>query len=378
MSSFWQRLLYRKLPGQVIAHRSRFSGTFIGSPSICCLSNTHFLVSHDLFGPKSSEFERPQTHIWQTTDGGVQWRQISIVEGAFWSRIFSYNGTLYLFGTNRHHGFLVIRRSVDGGVTWTEPTDRKNGLLRVGLFHMAPNPVVIQEGRLYIAIELADGMVREWGKRYGTCVISVSTDADFLDADAWSFSPVRYYESSYLEGNFGGWLEGSIVLGPDNMLTTVLRVEDNSSFSEKAALVRFDKVNNELLFNPAVDFVSFPGGSKKFSVLFDAETGKYIALSNNISFTDRNIYATEPDHIRNSVALVVSSDLRTWEVVRVVLDTPRFERTAFQYISFEFDGPDIVFVSRTAAHDFTFGARSYHDANFLTFHRIENFRQYIK
>jgi len=378
MSSLLQKFLYRNVPGQIIAHQFRFSGKYIGSPAICRLSDTHFLVSHDVFGPKSREFERPETHIWESTDAGLNWRRISVVCGAFWSRIFAHQGALYLFGTNRHHGFLVIRRSTDGGVTWTEPTDAKNGLLRVGLFHMAPNPVLIHDGKLHIAIEFADGEVREWGKRYGTCVVSVSVEADLLDAAVWSFSPVLYHNPAYLGGCFGGWLEGSTVLGPDNLITTLLRVEDDCSYIEKAALVRFDTANNALLFDHESDFVPFPGGSKKFSVLFDTETSMYVALSNNISYADRNIYEIEPDHIRNSVALTISSDLRTWKVVQVVLETPRIERTGFQYISFEFDGPDIIFVSRTAAPDFAFGARSYHDANFLTFHRIENFRQYIK
>lgn len=375
MRSFWQQFFYRKVAGRVIAHRSRFSGTFIGSPAICRLSETHFLVSHDLFGPKSHEFERPETHIWETTDAGVHWRRISVVLGAFWSRLFIHNGALYLFGTNRHHGFLVIRRSVDGGVTWTEPKDEKTGLLRVGMFHMAPNPVVVRDGTLYIAIEFADGVVREWGKRYGSCVVSVSTEADLLDAAAWNFSPTLYYEPTYLHGCFGGWLEGSIVLGPDSTITTLLRVEDDCSFMEKAALVQFDTARNALLFNPESDFIPFPGGSKKFSVLFDSETATYVALTNTIATTDHNIYETKSDQIRNLVTLVISTDLRSWREVQVVLETSSCERTGFQYISFAFDGSDIVFVSRTAAPDLTFGARSYHDANFLTFHRIKNFRQ---
>ena len=77
------------------------------------------------------------------------------------------------------------------------------------------------------------------------------------------------------------------------------------------------------------------------------------------------------------MTLVISSDLYTWKVVKVVLESLDVGRTAFQYISFAFDGADIIFVSRTAALDWTLGARSYHDANFLTFHRIENFRQYL-
>ncbi|MNF07207.1 hypothetical protein D3C80_2073400 [compost metagenome] len=49
-------------------------------------------------------------------------------------------------------------------------------------------------------------------------------------------------------------------------------------------------------------------------------------------------------------------------------------RHAFQYIDWLFDGNDIVFVSRTAFDDAEGGAKAAHDANYLTFHRIEKFR----
>ena len=38
------------------------------------------------------------------------------------------------------------------------------------------------------------------------------------------------------------------------------------------------------------------------------------------------------------------------------------------------DSDDLVAVSRTAYDDYEGGAHSAHDANFLTFHRIKNFR----
>ena len=185
-----------------------------------------------------------------------------------------------------------------------------------------------------------------------------------------------YYDQSYLNGCFGGWLEGNVVVGPDGTIKTLLRVEDDCSFKEKAAIITFDTNKNTVSFNPETDFISFPGGSKKFSVVCDSETGTYIALTNGIHSFASNIYETASDQIRNTVTLIISRDLRTWKEVKVVLESTDVKRTAFQYISFEIVGGDIVCVARTAAPDWTFGARSYHDANFLTFHRIENFRQY--
>ncbi len=44
-------------------------------------------------------------------------------------------------------------------------------------------------------------------------------------------------------------------------------------------------------------------------------------------------------------------------------------RVGFQYADWQFDGDDLVAVVRTA-----WGAGNYHDANFITFHRVKNFR----
>lgn len=48
----------------------------------------------------------------------------------------------------------------------------------------------------------------------------------------------------------------------------------------------------------------------------------------------------------------------------------------FQYVDWQFDGKDIILASRTAFDDVSGGAHSFHDANFLTFHRIAGFRQF--
>ena len=45
-------------------------------------------------------------------------------------------------------------------------------------------------------------------------------------------------------------------------------------------------------------------------------------------------------------------------------------KVGFQYVDFEFDGDDIIFLCRTAINN----ANSYHDSNYSTFHRIKNFR----
>jgi hypothetical protein len=47
----------------------------------------------------------------------------------------------------------------------------------------------------------------------------------------------------------------------------------------------------------------------------------------------------------------------------------------FQYVDWLIDGDDIIAACRAAYDDGMGGAHNYHDANYLTFHRIANFRR---
>ena len=47
------------------------------------------------------------------------------------------------------------------------------------------------------------------------------------------------------------------------------------------------------------------------------------------------------------------------------------KKVGFQYVDFMFEEDDIIFLCRTAVNN----AHSYHNSNYQTFHRIENFRE---
>ena len=59
----------------------------------------------------------------------------------------------------------------------------------------------------------------------------------------------------------------------------------------------------------------------------------------------------------------------------IVLQHPNREKHAFQYADWQFDGDDLIAVSRTAYDDGLGGAANQHAANYLTFHRIKKFRE---
>ena len=108
-----------KVPGIVVDHIPASTKTFIGSPSICILPNGDYVASHDHFGPGSTEFERALTSVFKSTNKGKSWTKISEINGQFWSNLFVYQGDLYTMGTWKHHGNLIVRKSTDGGITWT-------------------------------------------------------------------------------------------------------------------------------------------------------------------------------------------------------------------------------------------------------------------
>ena len=90
-----------------------------------------------------------------------------------------------------------------------------------------------------------------------------------------------------------------------------------------------------------------PGGMHKFDIHRDPVTGLYLTLNNN------NTDLSRPAQ-RNTLSLVGSEDLRNWYHIRTVIqDNSAYNwydsmvNVGFQYVVWEPDGDDIIFMSRT-------------------------------
>ena len=354
-------------PGVVIDHLPATGRQYVGSPSIARLPDGTLVASHDHFGPGSTEWTSAVTAVFASADGGLTWGRISTIDGAFWSSLFVHAGHLWLMGPTRHHGPLVIRRSDDGGRTWTEPRDGRTGLLAEGEWHTAPMPVLEHAGRLMRAVEDASGG-SEWGKRYGPVMLSAPVGSDLRDP-AW------------LGGRFVGWLEGNAVADARGGILDILRVEAGPLATdgvEQAAIVTVSADGKTASFDPATGFIPFPGGAKKFAIRRDPRT-----LAEGVDPVWWTISSAappvsagkgKPASVRNTLVLMRSTDLRRWELRTILLHHPDVARHAFQYVDWIVDGDDLLAVSRTAYDDEHGGAHNAHDANFLTFHRVEAFR----
>ena len=366
--------------------------TYLGSPSLVRLANGDLLATHDYFGPGcplNHEGEEHLTSVYRSRDGGATWTNVTHIAGAFWNSLFTLDDAVYLIGASQQYGSIVIHRSTDNGNTWSHPADATSGLLFRGgsrhappNYHCAPVPVWIKDGRLYRAFE--DNTPINWPVGFQACVISANIDTDLLDAANWMMSEKLPFDPAWLPDDWGtltkaGWLEGNVVEDRDGQLWDVLRlnaqVVDGPSWSlwNKAAMVKIEDGGRRLVFDPATGFIDLPGGHTKFTIRYDPQTDRYLTLSNGIADI------AQPSN-RSVLSLYASRDLRVWTHCTVLLKDDlglppevSAQQTGFQYVDWQFDGDDLIYLVRTA-YD---GAHNFHDSNRITFHRLARFRRVI-
>jgi len=355
---------FSAVPGSVIAHRASSTDQYLSSPSIAILPDGTYVASHDFFGPGSSEDTSGTTAVYRSTDGGQNWAPASEVQDMHFSSLFVHQDELYLIGTRHKAGDYLIRRSSDGGSTWTTPADASSGLLLSGSYGGTSHNPVVHGGRLW-AMTHAQASPK---------AISAPIDADLLDAASWTLSNHIPRQQSDLEGypfaNFERWTEAQPVASPDFGVAYLPKLFD----ARYTALIRGNPATGDVSFDRDQDYAFLPGAEKKFGVSYDPETGKFWAATNPVLPEYEDDHPTIGGPTRNTAALFSSEDLRDWSLESVFVHTTDSINEAFQYLNFEIDGDDLAVVSRTAFEDGLGGADSFHDNNLMTFHRVEGFR----
>jgi hypothetical protein len=344
-----------------------FSGRSPASPSIVKLPTGKLIASHDVFWGNHGQ---NLTLVFQSSDEGNTWEFLSEISPCFWGKLFLHRSALYMLSTSTEYGALLIRRSDDQGRTWSEPTeilpagDRKSGGP-----HKAPVPVLEYQGRLFSAVELGSWSLG--GHDAG--VISASVDTDLMDPKSWTVTPFLPYDPTWpgtiRDGENPSMLEGNVVVTPNGELVNILRYHTRGGQPDygKAIMLDIDKdrPGAPLKFRQVIDF---EGNMSKFTILYDEQSKKYWSLVNRVT--------TENVNQRNVLTLVSSTNLVDWNIEADILNyedngwPEDLTKVGFQYVDWLIDHDDILFLSRTAIN----GAWNFHNANHITFHRIENFR----
>ena len=132
--------IFRKFPGRSSPIRRLRRRSISVRPVSPVLKDGSYLTKCDEFGPATTEHESAVTNVFRSEDQGKTWKRVARLDGLFWANIFTYGDAVYLMGTTHHHGRIVVRRSDDGGSTWTSPTDGDHGLITAeGEYHTAPH-----------------------------------------------------------------------------------------------------------------------------------------------------------------------------------------------------------------------------------------------
>lgn len=341
-----------------------FSGKYLCSPSLLRHPDGYLLASMDVY---AGMYPQNLTLIFRSDDDGESWHYVSELFPCFWGKMFMHGGALYMLAASTEYGDLLIGRSDDGGKSFGEPVlllRGGGGKNREPGVHKNPQPVVEFGGRIWNTLEWGS-----WGRKYhAAMVMSAPADSDLLDPESWSFSePVKYDPNwkGVPAGESAGNIEGSLCV-INGELYNIMRYSMDK-LERKYGLVVSYRVN---VSNPEAPLeyagcIEFPCNNSKFEIKYDAVSRKYYSVATRI--TDG-----EKIKARNLLSLMVSDDCKHWRVLCDLIDRRDRDHAlvGFQYVDFEIEGDDMIYLCRTAIN----GAHTYHDSNYSTFHRIKDFR----
>lgn len=339
-----------------------FSGRYLCSPSLVRHPDGYLLSSMDVY---ASGHPQNLTFIFRSDDNGKNWKYVSELMPCFWGKLFIHNNEVYMLAISTEYGDLLISKSTDGAKSFLPPvcllrgSNGKNG--NAG-WHKNPQNVFVYNDRIYTSIEWGSWDCKDYF--FASSVISCSTCDDLLVPENWSISEPRKFDRFSEELKDAPvpmmTIEGTIVLSPENKLLNVMR------FGVKGKALAYE-INTQNPDAPLSFYrtIPFPAHMSKFMIKYDEVSKKYYSVATRIY--DWNNLIT-----RNLLSLMVSSDLYNWQVATDIFDYRHedSQKVGFQYVDFEFDGDDIIFLCRTALND----AHTFHDSNYQTFHRIKNFR----
>lgn len=393
---------------RVVKYQPELSRTYLGSPCVVRLPDGALVVTHDYYGkgcPRNHQADESLTSVYRSEDNGDTWVNITHVMNAYWNHLFVLDGSLYMMGCSQQYGNLVIRRSDDGGFTWTHPVDEKTGILfRGGDYWEPPNylstavPAYIHNGRIYKAYEDLDPL--PFGPGFQALVISAPIDSDLLDGSNWVMSNKVKFDPSWIPAEFGalkdaGWREGNVIADADGQLWNILAFEADPFGGEMAIRMKILDDGKRIEFDPDDQgrFFHFPGAQAKFTIRRDPVTGKYLSIVNNLADLDvLQAMANAPGgpntrlhqkyrmRQRSVASLTVSDDLWNWSIVKPLVKTDsgltkedEIRLIGYQYPDWHIEGDDIIFVLRVADR----GANNFHDANRVIYYVLENFRDLL-
>jgi hypothetical protein len=389
------------------------------TPSILSLPSGRLLAAYEC-GGVAKEGGKNYALILSSDDHGLTWTrrgEYRITHG----RLFRAGDKIYYLG---QRGDLQIGFSSDGGETWSP----QSALTEGQNWHQSACNVWYAHGNVYLVMERRVRKdIRAWPVgELAPVLLRASEKADLTRRSSWTFASELVFEDlipGYRQndpqlGLFGvpffrqgypgkariveapgkkfvapmGWLETNVVqiLDPDHVWfdpsghTFHLFMRAHTGGTGYAAMAKVVEnadgtMTTSLEKMPSgrpVLFLPFPGGQMRFHVCYDEKTKLYWLLSSQStdSMTRPDRLPPErydlPNNERHRLVLHFSKNMVDWCFAGVVSigASPKQSR---HYASMDIDGEDLIVLSRSGDAR----AKSAHDGNLITFHRIKNFRE---
>lgn len=197
--------------------------------------------------------------------------------------------------------------------------------------------------------------------------------------------------------NPGGWLEGNMVEIHDphhfwydhTGKSLLIFMRAHTGFTNYACVMKaverirdgHEVIDIEPIYSPSgkrMIFLPFPGGQMRFHVKYDPVSKLYWLASTQAvdSMTKLEYLHPErynlPNDERDRLVLHFSKNMVDWVFAGLIAkgNSPKESR---HYASMEIDGDDLLVASRSGDKD----AKSPHNGNLITLHRIKNFRNLV-
>lgn len=392
---------------------------FCYSPGLARLEDGRLVATIDLGGPGAKDLPGPKFH---RTPGNMQWQGrvfVSDDSGATWrlvknfaamhARPFVANRSLYVLGQAHD---LVVMRSNDRGETWSKLLPLTTGQR----WHQAPCNVHYTNGCVYLVMErYSDTPGRGWPAGIIPVLLRAQLDADLTDRRSWTFATeLPFYEvaDDVRLDHFGvpffkpgtlargrsnapvGWLETNVaqIRDPDhywhdpadNTFHLLMRAHTGGTgFAALAKVVEQEDGSMQTMLQetPAGGnhlFLPLPGGHLRFHIVYDDDTELFWLLSSQAVDSMTRVERLPPDRYglpnneRHRLQLHFSKNLVDWCFAGIVA-MGHSPREARHYAAMTIDGEDLIVLSRSGDAR----AKSSHDGNLITFHRIHAFRSLV-
>jgi hypothetical protein len=385
---------------------------FTYSPGIAVLPGGRIVATMDRGGPGMAELGEPRGKVFTSDDGGATWAHRADFPYAH-ARPFLAGGRLYVLGQSKD---LMIIRSDDAGESWSGPFRLSEGQH----WHQAPSNVHYAKGNVYLVMErVTEPDIKAHPVSVmAPVLLRAAEDSDLTRRESWTFAselvfrdavPEReldYFGVPFYQAEWNasvqiapprrrmspsGWLETNVVqfIDPQHYFhdptgrTFHLWMRAHTGGTGYACIAKVVENDNGTMTTMlervpsgrTMAFVPCPGGQMKFHILQDKLSGLYWLLSSQAtdSMTRAELLPPEryslPNNERHRLQLHFSRNCIDWCFAGLVAvgGSPKQSR---HYASMAIAGDDLLVLSRSGdelAHDA-------HNGNFISFHRVHDFR----